>query len=35
MNAPNGKLDSASLPRLSPGEHMLINAVDQRSIQIK
>jgi hypothetical protein len=35
MNAPNGKLDTAALQRLSAGEHLLINAVEQRSIQIK
>src|SRR5882762_3531224 len=35
MNPPYGKLDSAALESFAPGEHMLINAVDQRPIQIE
>src|SRR5882762_9011862 len=35
MNPPYRKLDSAALESFPPGEHMLINAVDQRPIQIE
>jgi len=35
VNAPVGKLDPALLQRFPPGEHVLINAVHQRSIQIE
>src|SRR5882762_4778142 len=35
MNPPYRKLDSAALESFPPGEHMLINTVDQRPIQIE
>jgi hypothetical protein len=35
MNPPYRQLDSASLESFPPGEHMLINAVDQRPVQIE
>jgi hypothetical protein len=35
VNAPNGKANAASLERLSPGEYMLIDAVDQCTVQVE
>jgi hypothetical protein len=35
MNAPDRKLDSVGIGRLLPGEYMLIDAVDQRAVEIK
>ncbi len=35
MDAPDRKLDAFGVERLLPGEHMLINAVDQRAVEIK
>ena len=35
MNAPHGQMDSAGFQRLAPGEHVLINAVDECAIEIE
>src|SRR5215213_2755244 len=35
MNAPHGQMNSASLERLAPREHVLIDAVDECSIKIE
>ena len=35
MNPPHGKLNAAPLQRLAPGEHVLIDAVHQGSVQIE
>jgi hypothetical protein len=35
MNPPHGELDADTRHRLAPREHMLINAIDQRAIQIE
>ena len=35
MNAPDGELDAAALQGFSPRQHVLINAVYQRSIKIE
>jgi hypothetical protein len=35
MNAPHGELNSAGLERFAPREYVLIDAIDQRSVQIE
>ena len=35
MNAPDRKLDAFGIERLLPGEYMLIDAVDQRAVEIE
>ena len=35
MDAPHRKLDAPLLERLAPGEDVLVDAVDQRAIQVK
>jgi hypothetical protein len=35
VNAPNGELDTGFLEGLAPSENMLIDAVDQRAIEVE
>ena len=35
MNAPDRKLDALAVERILPGEHMLIDAVDQRAVEVE
>jgi hypothetical protein len=35
MDAPDRQLDALGVERLAPGEHMLIDAVDERSVEIE
>ncbi len=35
MNAPHGKLDRGGVQRLLPGRNVLVDAVDQSSVQVK
>ena len=35
MDAPDGKVDPLGVQRLLPGEHVLIDAVDQRAVEIE
>ena len=35
VNAPNGEMNPAGLERLTPREHVLIDAIDQRSVEIE
>ena len=35
MDAPDRQLDTLRIERLLPGENMLIDAVDQRAVEIK
>jgi hypothetical protein len=35
MNAPHGELDPRFLERFAPREHVLVDAVDERSIEVE
>ena len=35
MDAPDGQLDVLGIERSFPGQHMLIDAVDQRAVQVE
>jgi hypothetical protein len=35
MNTPDGQLHATRLKRLSPGEHMLVNAIYERAVEIE
>ena len=35
VDAPDGKLDALAVERLLPGQHVLIDAVDQRAVEIE
>jgi hypothetical protein len=35
MNSPDRKIDSHVLQRFSPGQHVLVNAIDERAIQVE
>jgi hypothetical protein len=35
MDAPDGEPNVFSLERLTPGEHVLIDAVDERAVEIE
>ena len=35
MDAPDRKLDALGVERLLPGQHVLIDAVDQRAVEIE
>src|SRR5215470_6890408 len=35
MNSPDGEMNSAGLERLAPGEHVLVNAVDECAVEIE
>jgi len=35
VDAPDGKVDALAVESLLPGEHMLVDAVDERSVEIE
>ena len=35
MDAPDGEVDALAVESLLPGEHMLVDAVDERSVEIE
>ena len=35
MDAPDGEVEALVVERLLPGEHMLIDAVDQRAVEVE
>jgi hypothetical protein len=35
MDAPDREIDALAVERLLPGKHMLIDAVDERAVQIE
>jgi hypothetical protein len=35
MDAPDGDIDLLGLKRLSPCEHVLVHAVDERAVQVE